>query len=157
MRCSVVKSNKSVLLCKMRSKYFLVSVQYVWARQKAGRCAAFLLQKKLACPQERARDSHIRIRVIYDVVGPKGKRILDIINGVLSVFYCLLIAYAAFILAEKALFNPLGEFRLETTGSAWDPIYPALVKTGLFLVLITMTLQSLLHLVQAIFRKQPEA
>ncbi|ATX77619.1 MAG: TRAP transporter small permease [Reinekea forsetii] len=104
-----------------------------------------------------ARDSHIRIRVIYDVVGPKGKRILDIINGVLSVFYCLLIAYAAFILAEKALFNPLGEFRLETTGSAWDPIYPALVKTGLFLVLITMTLQSLLHLVQAIFRKQPEA
>jgi len=104
-----------------------------------------------------ARDSHIRIRVIYDVVGYKGKRVLDIINGVLSVFYCLLIAYAAFILAEKSLFNPLGEFRMETTGSAWDPIYPAVVKTGLFLVLITMTLQSLLHLIQAIFRTQPEA
>jgi TRAP-type C4-dicarboxylate transport system permease small subunit len=104
-----------------------------------------------------ARDSHIRIRMLYDAVGPKGKRVLDIINGVLSLFYCLLIAYAAFILAEKSLFNPLGDFRLETTGSAWDPIYPAVVKTGLFLVLVTMTVQSLLHLLQAIFSKPQEA
>jgi TRAP-type C4-dicarboxylate transport system permease small subunit len=104
-----------------------------------------------------ARDSHIRIRMLYDAVGHKGKRVLDIINGVLSLFYCLLIAYAAFILAEKSLFNPLGDFRLETTGSAWDPIYPAVVKTGLFLVLVTMTVQSLLHLIQAIFSKPQEA
>lgn len=97
-----------------------------------------------------ARDSHIRIKILYDAVGPKGKRVLDILNGVLSLFYCVLIAYAAFTLAEKAVFTPGGDFRLETTGSAWNPVYPALVKSGLFLVLLLMSLQSVLHLFKAI-------
>lgn len=101
-----------------------------------------------------ARDSHIRIRMLYDAVGPKGKRVLDIMNGLMSVFFCVLIAYAAYILAEKSLFTPGGNFRLETTGSAWDPIYPAIVKTGLFLVLVVMSIQSLLHLIQAIIGKK---
>ncbi len=101
-----------------------------------------------------ARDSHIRIRILYDHLGANGKRLLDIFNGVFSIFYCVLIAYAAFTLAEKSLFTPGGDFRLETTGSAWDPIYPALVKSGLFFVLVLMSLQSLLHLFKAIIGKK---
>ncbi|MEH6649880.1 MAG: TRAP transporter small permease [Motiliproteus sp.] len=100
-----------------------------------------------------ARDSHIRIRILYDFCGARGKRVLDIFNGVVSLFYCVLIAYAASIMAEKSLFTPLGDFRMETTGSAWDPIYPALIKGGLFLILVLMGIQCLLHLLKAIFGK----
>ncbi|MFC6672704.1 TRAP transporter small permease subunit [Marinobacterium aestuariivivens] len=57
-----------------------------------------------------ARDSHIRIRIIYDALGRRGKRMLDVFNGLLSLFYCALIAYAAFVLAEKALFTLAASF-----------------------------------------------
>ena len=102
-----------------------------------------------------ARDSHIRIRLLYDLLGPGGRRVLNVLNGLLSLFYCVLIAYAAFGMAEKSLFSPGGGVRLETTGSAWNPIYPALVKSSLFLVLLLMSVQSLLHLIGAL-RRQPE-
>lgn len=100
-----------------------------------------------------ARDSHIRIRILYDAVGEKGKRVLDIINALLTLFFCVLLTYAAYIMTEKALFTPMGDWRLETTGSAWNPIYPAIVKFFLFAVLILMSLQSLLHLFKAVTQK----
>lgn len=103
-----------------------------------------------------ARDSHIRIRILYDLLGPGGRRRLDVFNALLALFYCVLIAYAAFVMAEKSLFSPGGDFRLETTGSAWNPIYPALVKSGLFLVLLLMSVQSLLHLIGALRRRPQE-
>jgi C4-dicarboxylate transporter DctQ subunit len=68
----------------------------------------------------------------------------------LSVFFCSLIAYAGYIMTNKALFTPSGVFRLETSGSAWNPITPAIVKTGLFIVLVLMTMQCVLRLINAI-------
>ncbi|ADZ93022.1 TRAP transporter small permease subunit [Marinomonas mediterranea] len=97
-----------------------------------------------------ARNTHISIKMLYDAVGDRGRHCLDIVNALLSVFFCSLIAYAGYIMTHKALFTPSGMFRLETSGSAWNPVTPAVVKTGLFVILLLMTLQSIIRLIQAI-------
>ena len=51
---------------------------------------------------------------------------------------------------KKALFAPWGDFRMETSGSAWDPALPALVKSMLFIVVLLMLLQYLLHLIKLV-------
>ena len=48
--------------------------------------------------------------------------------------------------------GPDGNFRMETSGSAWDPIFPALIKLSLFLALLLMTVQSICQLVHHIRR-----
>lgn len=97
-----------------------------------------------------ARNTHISIKMLYDAVGERARNWLDVLNGILSVFFCSLIAYAGYIMTNKALFTPSGLFRLETSGSAWNPITPAIVKTGLFVILVLMTVQSILRLINAI-------
>ncbi|MFQ3185921.1 TRAP transporter small permease subunit [Marinomonas primoryensis] len=97
-----------------------------------------------------ARNTHISIKMLYDAVGERFRYWLNVLNGVLSVFFCSLIAYAGYIMTNKALFTPSGVFRLETSGSAWNPITPAIVKTGLFIVLVLMTMQCVLRLINAI-------
>lgn len=97
-----------------------------------------------------ARNTHISIRMVYEAVSQRVRNWLDVLNGVLSVFFCSLIAYAGYIMTNKALFTPSGLFRLETSGSAWNPATPAIVKTGLFIILVLMTVQSILRLISAI-------
>tara|TARA_R110000744_G_scaffold182274_2_gene301516 strand:- start:4475 stop:5047 length:573 start_codon:yes stop_codon:yes gene_type:complete len=97
-----------------------------------------------------ARNTHISIKMLYDAVGERTRNWLDVLNGVLSVLFCALIAYAGYIMTHKALFTPSGLFRLETSGSAWNPITPAIVKTGLFVILVLMTVQCALRLIHAI-------
>lgn len=97
-----------------------------------------------------ARNTHISIKVLYDHVSNRVRNWLDVLNGLLSLFFCTLIAYAGYTMTNKALFTPSGIFRLETSGSAWNPITPAIVKTGLFVILVLMSLQSILRLINAI-------
>ena len=97
-----------------------------------------------------ARNTHIRINVLYTMLGARSRSWLDLLNSIMAVFFCALIAYAGFVMAEKALFTPAGDLRLETSGSAWNPPTPAIVKTGLFLILILMTVQSTLRTINAI-------
>ncbi len=97
-----------------------------------------------------ARNTHISINILYQSVSERCQKLLDILNSLLSVFFCTLIAYAGYIMTSKALWTPSGVFRLESSGSAWNPVTPAIVKTGLFFILILMSVQSLLHLINAI-------
>ena len=88
-----------------------------------------------------ARDRHIRVVLIYDAVPPGARRVLDVVISVVGFVTMLFFAYAAWTTASKAIFTPQGVFRLETTGSAWNPVYPGLVKLFLFLVICLMAVQ----------------
>lgn len=86
-------------------------------------------------------DRHIRIVMVYDAVGPKVRRWLDLfINGACALSAAAF-AYAAWKMTEKSIFTPSGSFRLETSGTAWNAPYPALLKLFLFVVLIFISLQ----------------
>lgn len=104
-----------------------------------------------------AKDTHIRIVIIYDAVGPKARRLLDIVIYTVCYTVCALasasFAYAAWTMAERASFTPSGSFRLETSGTAWNPPTPALLKLFLLLVLILITVQCVVLAYRAVIRK----
>ena len=92
-----------------------------------------------------ATDRHIRVVLLYDVAGPRTRRWLDVAISLVGAAACALMAWAAWSLAYKAFYTPSGDFRLETSGSAWNPPTPAIVKAVLFIVLCAMCVQFLLQ------------
>jgi TRAP-type C4-dicarboxylate transport system permease small subunit len=97
-----------------------------------------------------ARDSHIRIGLIYNWVSPKTRRYLDILNTVLMLLFLIGIGYAALGFVEKSLFAPGGGLRLEGSGTAWNPPFPPIVKSVLLLCIALMAVQTILHLIRAV-------
>lgn len=97
-----------------------------------------------------AADRHIRIGLIY--FGTKGgtRRLLDFVNSLMGLFFAAVIAYAAYTMVEKSWWTPQGDLRLERSGSAWNPITPAVIKMGLLITAGLMALQSAGHLWVAI-------
>ncbi|HAI31880.1 MULTISPECIES: TRAP transporter small permease subunit [Thalassospira] len=101
-----------------------------------------------------ARDKHIRVVILYDIVGPKMRKTLDVFISVVCMISSGFFAWAAWLMVERAAFTPTGDIHLETTGSAFNAPYPGVLKVFLFLTLIVLTVQ---FLVQAInyARKAP--
>jgi C4-dicarboxylate transporter, DctQ subunit len=99
-----------------------------------------------------ATDRHIRVVLLYDAVGPRARRWLDIAISLTGAASCALMAWAAWGLASRAFFTPQGAFRLETSGSAWNPPTPAIVKGLLFLTICAMCGQFLLQALRHIRR-----
>lgn len=89
-----------------------------------------------------AEDRHIRVTVIRDAMNPKLRRIVDVVVAVFNLLFCSGLAWAGYIMTEKALFDPTGVFRLQRSGSAFNSAAPAVVKTVLFIVVILMTIQA---------------
>ncbi|MDI5890927.1 TRAP transporter small permease subunit [Halomonas rhizosphaerae] len=110
----------------------------------------------LGGPAALARNSHIRVKVLYDSAGPRLKCWMDRFNDLVTLGFCLTMSYAAFHMFWRASHNPLGEWQLERSGTSWNPPFPALVKGMILFALALMTLQALLHLVQSI-RARPAA
>ncbi|NRA14918.1 MAG: TRAP transporter small permease [Oceanospirillaceae bacterium] len=97
-----------------------------------------------------ACNRHIRIGILYDWVSDETRYYLDVFIALFGLIYMSVLTWAAFGVAQKALFAPWGDFRMETSGSAWDPALPALVKSALFCVVLLMLVQYLLHLIKLI-------
>ncbi len=89
-----------------------------------------------------AEDRHIRVTVIRDAMGKRTRRVVDVVVGVLNLLFCAGLAWAGWIMTQKALFDPTGTFRAQRSGSAFNSPAPAVVKTVLFIVVILMTLQA---------------
>ncbi len=104
----------------------------------------------LGGPAALARNSHIRVKVLYDSAGPRLRCWMDRFNDLVTLGFCLAMSYAAFHMFWRASHNPLGEWQLERSGTSWNPPFPALVKGMILFALALMTLQALLHLVQSI-------
>ena len=88
-----------------------------------------------------ARDKHIRVVLLYERVRGGAKRVLNIVISLIGLFTVGFFAWAALGTVEKAWFRPTGEMRLETTGSIFNPVYPALVKGFLLVVVLAMAVQ----------------
>jgi len=91
-----------------------------------------------------AKDRHIRVVLIYNAVPKRAHRWLDVAISLACAFSTGFFAYAAVLMVEKATLRPDGSFRLETTGSAWNPPTPALTKLFLLAVLILLCVQFLI-------------
>jgi TRAP-type C4-dicarboxylate transport system permease small subunit len=93
-------------------------------------------------------DKHVRVVLIYDTVSDKTRRWLNIFHHVMGLTFSGLLSWAAYQMVQDSWFTPFGDFRLETSGSAWDPAFPALVKGMIFMTLCIMFVQFSLHLIQ---------
>ena len=91
-----------------------------------------------------ARDRHIRVVLVYDAVPAGVRRVLDIVISVICAAASAMFAWAAWIMVQRAAFRPDGSFRLERSGSAWDPVYPGLLKVFLLVVMAVMAVQFLI-------------
>ncbi len=110
----------------------------------------------LGGPAALARNSHIRVKVLYDSASPRLKCWMDRLNDFLTLCFCLAMSYAAFHMFWGASHNPLGQWSLERSGTSWNPPFPAMVKGVILFALLLMSVQALLHLIQAI-RAKPVA
>lgn len=88
-----------------------------------------------------ARDKHIRVVILYDIAGPKLRRFLDVAISLICAVASGFFAWAAWLMVGRAAFAPDGTFRLETSGSAWNPPFPSLLKIFLLIVMIALTVQ----------------
>lgn len=88
-----------------------------------------------------AQNKHIRVVPVYEAVSPRIKKWLDILIYSVCAISTIFFSYAAWLMVEKSAFTPLGDLRLETSGSAWNPPTPALLKIFLFVILIVMSIQ----------------
>lgn len=95
---------------------------------------------------------HIRVVLLYDAVSAPTRRILDVIINLVGAIACALMGWAAWNFARRAFYTPTGQFHLETSGSAWNPPTPAIVKAALFIVLCVMCVQFLLQMVRHLRR-----
>ncbi len=88
-----------------------------------------------------ARNTHIRVVLIYDFLPVRIRRYFDIGISATCCFATGMFAWAAWQGVQRAIWTPAGEFRLETSGSAWNPPTPGIVKLFLLFILIVMTVQ----------------
>lgn len=111
----------------------------IWAHETTiFLCAMAFVYGGLYCV---VRNSHIRVVLIYDMVTGRAKRILDAVISLICLFAAAFFAWAAYGMVIKAVFRPGGEIHFETSGSAWDPPFPAWLKIFLFTVLCLMVVQ----------------
>lgn len=91
-----------------------------------------------------ARDGHIRVVLIYDQLSKPVRRRFNIGISLACCAATTMFAWAAWKGVERAAWTPSGEFRLETSGSAWNPPLPGLLKVYLLLILVAMAVQFLI-------------
>ena len=114
----------------------------VWAHETTTfLCGLTFLYGGLFCV---ARNRHVRVVLIYDAIGPHAKRWLNVALSLLSLIASGFFAFTSWIMVSKAFWSPSGSFRMETSGSAWNPPTPALVKGFLLVILILMAIQFLI-------------
>ncbi|MEA1080563.1 TRAP transporter small permease subunit [Marinobacter qingdaonensis] len=101
-----------------------------------------------------ATDKHVRIVLVYDSVSPRIQRWLRIVHHLLGLAFSSLLLYASWFMAKAAVVAPWGGWRLETSGSAWNPPFPALLKVVIFVAVVILTLQFLLHLIRDLRNKE---
>lgn len=101
-----------------------------------------------------ATNKHIRIVILYDAVNARMRRWLDLFIYAVCAASTLFFSYASWLSAKRAIFTPGGDFRLETSGTAWNPPYPSILKLLMVAILLIMSAQFLLLMVRALRKKE---
>ncbi len=127
---------------------YLFNAPTIWVHETAimfaGLCFAF------GGPYAMARHRHIRVTGLYNLFGFKTRCFLDILICLITLAFAAGNAWAFLRFANKAFFAPDGTFRLEGSGTAFNPPYPPLVKGVFLFVMIVLVVQVLLRLKAAI-------
>lgn len=132
-----------ISLYEIVARYFF-NAPTIWAHETViALIAACYLYGGMQCL---AADKHIRIGLIYFGTSGGTRRLLDVVNGLLALFFAVAIAYAAYTMVEKSWWTPQGDIRLERSGSAWNPITPAIIKMMLLITAIVLAIQSVGHI-----------
>lgn len=97
-----------------------------------------------------ATNKHVRVVLIYDAVSDRTRQYLNVFHHIMGLIFAGLLAYAAYQMTESAIFSPFGDIHFETSGSAWNPPFPAYVKITIFITVCVMWVQFALHLIQEI-------
>ncbi|PFG45308.1 TRAP-type mannitol/chloroaromatic compound transport system permease small subunit [Vibrio sp. ES.051] len=97
-----------------------------------------------------ATDKHVRVVLIYDSVSQKTRHYLNVFHHLAGLLLSGLLMYAAWQTVANSWFAPWGGLRLETSGSAWNPPFPALLKGIILFTVCLMFIQFILHLVREI-------
>lgn len=97
-----------------------------------------------------AANKHVRVVLIYDVVSERTRHYLNLVHHIIGITFSAMMTYGAYTLAANAWFSPAGELRLNTSGSAWNPPFPALLKAIILIAFCILTIQFLLHLIAEI-------
>lgn len=108
----------------------------------------------LGGPYTLARNRHIRIAVLHDLLPRGARKWLDLLNLILGIGFCCAIGYAASILAYQATHTPTGDWHFQTSGSSWNSPLPAFTKIIILLSIALMALQLVVRL-GAFFRRKP--
>ncbi|WP_424987143.1 TRAP transporter small permease subunit [Microbulbifer sp. S227A] len=97
-----------------------------------------------------SRDGHIRIVLLYDHFGPAMRRWVDAAIYAVCGLATAMFSYALWPTVVKSFYDPTGAFRMITSGSAWNPPFPTLLRAFLFITLVAMTLQFALLVINRI-------
>ncbi|WP_439530730.1 TRAP transporter small permease subunit [Pannonibacter sp.] len=118
---------------------YVLNAPTIWAHELTiFLCGIAFLYGGLLCT---ARDRHIRVVLLYDMVPKSVRRYLDVVISLVSAAASLMFAWAAWLMVSRAAFRPDGTIRLERSGSAWDPAFPGLLKIFLLVIMAVMALQ----------------
>jgi TRAP-type C4-dicarboxylate transport system permease small subunit len=88
-----------------------------------------------------ARNAHIRVVLVYDALSPPVRRVFDIVISLVCALSCLFFSIATWPTVMRALYTPQGDWRVETSGTAFNAPYPGILRAFLLAVLVVMTLQ----------------
>ncbi|MCB1755289.1 MAG: TRAP transporter small permease [Gammaproteobacteria bacterium] len=142
-----------ILIQEVFLRYVLNSPT-IWAHETTiFLCAIAFVYGGLYCA---ARNSHIRVVIIYDYVPAGFRRVLDVIISVICAISAIFFAWAAWLMVKRAAFEPGGGFRLETSGSAWNPPTPALLKITMLVVMIVLAVQFIVLAINYARPKPPQ-
>ena len=131
----------AILLLEVFLRYFF-NRPTIWAHEPTiFLCGASFIFGGLYCT---CKNSHIRVVLLYDHFSPRVRRIADILISITSAIAAGFFAYASWHMVKRAVITPSGEIRLETTGSAWSPPTPALLKIFVLLVMVLLVVQFLI-------------
>ena len=100
-----------------------------------------------------AIDKHIRVVLFYDNLTSGMKRAFDVAISLACFVASVFFAWAAWLSVERAAWTPQGDFRLETSGSAWNPPYPGILKVFLFVILVLLAIQFAIFTINHLRRK----
>ena len=98
-----------------------------------------------------SHDKHIRVVLIYEAVPAAVRRWFDVVIATVGLVAVLFFAYAAWATVRRSWFAPgTDRIKLETSGSAFDAPYPALIKGLLLAVVVAMAVQFVIHIVNSL-------
>ena len=99
-----------------------------------------------------ANNKHVRVVLIYDQVSERTRHYLNIFHHLAGLAFTGMLVYGAWEITYSSWVTPFGDIRLETSGSAWDPAFPSLLKAVILVVVCIMFIQFLLHLINEVSR-----